>query len=170
MKTYGCAFIIVLALAGTPAAQGYIGLYSSTHYTSSNLSDVSGSIAAVYVAHAYAEGFVASRLKLDLDPRLGFTILRIQHEFTPASGDLLSGAVFDYGSCASGAILIATVYLLCSGTAPTCGWIDVVPDPASKSGSVEVVDCNGYKWLVTCNDQLREMYINSDGSCNGGPG
>jgi hypothetical protein len=170
MKACCCALIVILALTCTAAAQGYIGLYSTSYYTSSDISDVSGSLAAIYVAHAHSDGYVASRLKLDLDPRLGFTVISVDYHYQPASGNLLSGAVFDYGSCVTGSILIATVYVLCQGTAPTCGWVDVVADPAASSGSVEVVDCHGYKWLVNCNDQLHEMYVNSDGSCYGGPG
>lgn len=171
MKTlcYALLIIVVLAFAGSVSAQGYIGLFSDPGYSSSNLYDNGVNLATIYVGQN-AEGFIASRWKLELDPRLDFTILGIEYHLAHA-GDLFSGVVFDYGSCMSGFVLIATVNALTSGTSPTCSWIDIVADPASRTGSVEVIDCDGYKLIVHCNDDYREMMVNPDGSCmDGGPG
>lgn len=170
MKTFCCILLITLVFVGPAAAQGYIGLFSSDWGFDTRLYDVPG-LCSVYVIQPHAEGFVGSRWKIEIDPAASLTYLSTTYQSVTAHGDPLGGVVVDYGSCLSGHIHIATINFFCSGTSPPCSWIDIVAHPASQSGSVEVVDCNGYKWFVHCNDNVREMVVNPDENCiEGGPG
>ena len=52
----------------------------------------------------------------------------------------------------------------CSGTSAPCSKLEVVPDPAVATGTIEVFDCNHFR-LVGGGGL---MYVNPDGSCDCG--
>jgi hypothetical protein len=67
-------------------------------------------------------------------------------------------------------LTVATLQYFGTGTSPACSYIDVVGDPDSDSGQVEIVDCNSIIH-TGCGGRLT---VNGDGSCacgvqNGGP-
>jgi hypothetical protein len=66
-----------------------------------------------------------------------------------------------YGGCVSSDILISTLNYFCMGTSPACAYLEVVPDPASPSGTIEVVNCSFVK-LIGVGSILT---VNGDATC-----
>jgi len=172
MKRILLLTVAVLCVAGLASAQqdvGSIDIFSDGLYTSCNVVDVVG-IVPVYVVHTHAnDGAAASQWKLELDPGVTMASVGSINAYPTAIGDPLVGISVAYGACQTAANnLLVTINFFGSGTSATCGLMSIVPDPASLSGLVEIVDClqppfGPNKVTLEKGGQAR---VNPDGTCD----
>jgi len=153
---------IVLLCASAAACQvGYIGLYVDYAYMTCDYTDYGPALVPVYAVHKMTPGTTGSRWRIQASG--DFTCIytgEVIHVPT-SSGDTQAGLTASYDACRSSDILIATINYFCQGTSPRCARIDVVGDPASASGEVEVVDCA----YVTHQAMGWSIIMNNDGNC-----
>jgi hypothetical protein len=76
-------------------------------------------------------------------------------------GNSQTGVAINYGQCMTGTFQILSITYFGQGTSWPCCYLEVRPDPAALSGSIDVYDCN---------DQLQIGYgwgdiVNSDSTC-----
>lgn len=151
---------LVAAPAAAVAQAGYIGLYADPAGTVCNVSDRGGGEVKVYVIHKATSGAAASQWKIASDD--GFAMTYVGETWsTAAMGNTQSGVSASYGSCLASPVLLCTVTYMSHGASASCSSLQVVPDPASVSGTIEVVDCASHR-LSGTGDRL---VVNPDGSC-----
>lgn len=154
------ALLVAASAPGAFAQAGYIGLYADEAGTACSVTDHGGSQVNVYVIHQAVSGAAASQWRIA--PGAGFAMTYLG-ESSPvvAMGDTQSGVSTSYGSCLASPILLATVTYISHGASASCSYLEVVADPASSSGTIEVVDCSSQR-LTGVGSRL---YVNPDGSC-----
>jgi hypothetical protein len=154
------ALLVAVPAAGALAQAGYIGLYADEAGTACSVADPGGGQVNVYVIHQAVSGAAASQWRIA--PGAGFAMTYLG-ESSPvvAMGDTQSGVSASYGSCLASPILLATVTYLSHGTSASCSYLDVIADPASSTGTIEVVDCSSVR-LTGVGSRL---YVNPDESC-----
>jgi hypothetical protein len=164
MGTYFKALWILTILLALPAAAlgqaGYIGLYADPAGTLCNVTDGGGGEVNVYVVHKATAGAAASQWKIISDN--GFAMAYLGETWsTAAIGDTQSGVTTSYGACQASPILLCTVTYMSYGVSASCSSLQVVPDPSSVSGAIEVVDCSSNR--ITASGGT--LIVNPDGSC-----
>jgi hypothetical protein len=152
---------ILLAVPAAALGQaGYIGLYADPAGTVCSVADAGGGEVNVYVVHKATAGAAASQWKIVSDG--GFAMAYLGETWsTTAMGDTQTGVTTSYGSCLSEPVLLCTVTYMSYGVSTSCSSLQVVPDPSSVSGSIEVVDCSSNR-LTAGGGRL---IVNPDGSC-----
>lgn len=158
------SFGIILCAGIAYGQGGYIGLFVDPVYTACEFDDVIPALVPVYAVHKSTPGSTASQWRLQTGN--GFNCIftgSIVHMPT-SIGDVNSGISLGYGGCFSSDILLVTVNYFCQGISPPCASVEVVGDPGSGSGLIEVVDCDFVLW--TAHGSL--LYVNPDGSCDCG--
>ena len=153
-----------MLLLSVPAAAlgqaGYIGLYADPAGTECTVADRGGGEINVYVIHKATSGAAASQWKIVSDG--GFDMTYVGETWsTTAMGNTQAGVSTSYGSCMGSPILLCTVTYISHGASPSCSSLEVVPDPASVTGTIEVVDCSSHK----SSGSGGRLYVNPDGSC-----
>ena len=157
------ALAIILAAGLAHGQAGFIGLFSDFGYTDCSLVDTPGEV-SVFAIHKASSGATASRFRIAIDPGMTCTTVDVIHNFTTTLGDPATGISISYGACYPSDILLFTWVFSCNGSSSPCSIMEVVPDPAAASGTIEVFDCNHFK-LVGGGGI---MYVNPDGSCDCG--
>ena len=145
------------------AQAGAIGMFvDAGTYVDCTGDDVGAALVPVYVVHHLTPG--ATAVQFRVVPMAGFACVytgEIIH--VPVSiGNTQAGISASYGGCLPAPILIATINYFCQGMSPTCSYLEVIPDPAAPSGTIEVIDCSFVK-LVGNGGVLN---WNNDGSCD----
>jgi hypothetical protein len=154
---------IILASGLAYGQAGFIGLFTDFGYTDCSLVDTPGEV-SVFAIHKASAGATASQFRIAVDPGMTCTTVEVINNFPTTLGDPASGISISYGFCYPSDILLFTWVFSCSGTSAPCSIMEVVPDPAAASGTIEVFDCNQFK-LVGGGGI---MYVNPDGSCDCG--
>jgi hypothetical protein len=133
---------ILLCASAVHGQAGAIALYPDPAFDDCSLDDTAPRLAPIYVVHKYTQGAAASQWKVVTGG--GFNCIytgEVVH--MPVSiGSALAGISLGYGGCLVSDILLVTINYFCQGLSPVCAYLQVVGDPASGSGSIEVVDCN----------------------------
>lgn len=146
---------------GGSCAGGSIGLYADVAYVTCDYTDAGAALVPIYVVHKYIPGATASQFMVL--PGGGFNCTytgEIIH--VPVSiGSTVSGISVSYGGCVPADILIATINYFCMGASPSCAYLEVVPDPAAPTGTIEVVDCA----FVKLQGAGSMIIFNNDGTC-----
>ncbi|MGD8414464.1 MAG: hypothetical protein PVF33_09540 [Candidatus Latescibacterota bacterium] len=156
--------LLLIVSAGAALGQtGYIGVYADPAGTECMLSDRGGREVNVYVVHQATSGAAASQWRIVSGGGFDMTYLG-ETWSTTALGDARSGVSTSYGACLASPILLCTVTYLAHGTSSPCSYLEVVADPASVGGEIEVVDCNS-NFLSGSGGRL---YVNPDGTCQCG--
>ena len=164
MKIFVITIATVLALgAGTAFGQpGYLGLFSdSTPYLVCEMQDRQAGVATVYVVHKLTTGAAASRFRVIPGDGATLTYLTETSPFV-AAGNSQDGVCIEYGGCLSPEFLVLTITYFGQGTSATCSWLEVVADPHSPSGQIEIMGCDDIVYIGLG----RRLYINNDGSCD----
>lgn len=139
---------------------GWIGLYVDENYLESCFYDDGGRLVTIFVVHKSFGGAVASRFMLINGGGFGCVYVGETPAVT-AVGSLYGGISVVYDQCRVGDILLVTMQQFCYGGSPVCAFIDVVPDPAAPSGTIEVINCETVK-KIGLGDK---MWVNPDGEC-----
>jgi hypothetical protein len=158
-----CCLVLGASIAFAQSNVGSIDVFSDAAYADCNFTDVGGLITVYVLATHSADGTSASQWMMDIPS--AWMLLGSTSPFQTVIGDPLNGVSIAYGSCITGSFLILTVNFLGDALSPTCSYISIVPDPASPSGLIEIVDCqtpNPSKWLF---DALGRGVVNGDQSC-----
>lgn len=157
------ALLALLPASIAQAQAGAIGLYADEAGTVCSVEDRGDGRVDVYVIHQAAPGAAASRWRIAAGG--GFAMPYAGETWSVvAIGDTQSGATASYGACLSSPIVLARVTYVSMGASPPCAFLEVVPDPESSTGAIEVVDCAS-QTLVGAGSRL---YVNPDDSCRCG--
>jgi len=154
---------ILLSASLVHGQAGFIGLFTDFGFTDCSLVDTPGQV-EVYVIHKATPGATASQFRIAVDAGVTCTPINVIHNFPTTLGDPATGISISYGFCYPSDILLFTWVFSCSGTSAPCSKLEVVPDPAVATGTIEVFDCNQFR-LVGGGGL---MYVNPDGSCDCG--
>lgn len=154
---------ILLSASLAYGQAGFIGLFTDFGYTDCSLVDTPGEV-EVYVIHKATPGATASQFRIALDAGVDCVPVDVIHNFPTTLGDPATGISISYGICYPSDILLFTWVFSCSGTSSPCSKLEVVPDPAVATGTIEVFDCNHFR-LVGGGGL---MYVNPDGTCDCG--
>jgi hypothetical protein len=157
------SFCILLSAGLAYGQAGFIGLFTDFSYTDCSVVDTPGEV-YIYAVHKASTGATASQFRIAVDAGMTCTPVSVIHNFPTTLGDPATGISISYGACYPSDILLFTWVFSCSGTSLPCSKLDVVPDPAVLTGTIEVFDCNHFK-LVGGGGV---MYVNPDGSCDCG--
>jgi hypothetical protein len=157
--------LIAFAPCSAHGQAGYIGLFSDAPaYVWCDLVDISPALVPIYIVHKGCPGATASRFMVVTGGGFNMFYTGEIHHMPLTYGDSQTGVCIQYGTCYSGDFLLITICYFGQGLSETCSRADVVADPMSASGSIEVMDCAGNTLAATSG----MMYINSDGSCSCG--
>ena len=152
--------ILLVLPAAALGQSGSIGLYADPAGTVCNVTDAGGGEVNVYVVHKATSGAAASEWKIISDS--GFAMAYLGESWsTTAMGDTRSGVTTSYGACSPSPILLCTVTYMSYGASASCSSLQVVADPSSASGTIEVVDCNSNRVSASGG----KLIVNPDGSC-----
>jgi hypothetical protein len=173
MKRLLLLTVVVLGVSSLAFAQyqpGSIDVYTDAGQVSCNFVDPGGnSLIQVYIFHTHTTGATASQFKLEVPPSAVWSHLGDQWNMPTTIGTSVSGVSLGYGSCQGqlADIHLGTVNFFSFTASAVCDLMSIIPDPASPSGLVEIVDCqtnpNTTKYLLEKGGQGR---VNSDGSCD----
>ncbi len=154
---------LVLALVPGPAIgqAGSIGLFADIGGTDCNLLDTSSGLVSYHVVHLDIPGAMACQFSAPQPGCFIATWLSDTQNFAVTIGDSQFGVSVAYGQCLSSPIHVLSINFFTQGLTSKCCGFPLLPDPNTRSGDVEAVDCS--------NDLLvaRGLYgrVNRDGSC-----
>lgn len=135
-----------LLLAGAAFGQaGGIALYFNGAFTSSYYDDITPALVPVYAVHVLCPGATASQFMVQPGGGWNCTFVGEVIAVPVSIGSSLGGLSAGYGGCLASNILITTMNWFCQGTSPECAYLEVVPDIAAPTGTIEIVDCNFVK-------------------------
>ena len=137
--------VSLIAVASPSHAQtphGTIMLYSDDAYSNCNLTSDVGP-RGVFVVHDFTNGATGSQFKIENVSASGLSYLAELSDIQLTTGTSQDGVSLDYGGCRSGTFLLITITYWGNGSSPTCSRLEVVGDPASPSGEVEISPCSG---------------------------
>jgi len=154
----------ILVCASAAAQTDEISLYSDPGYNNCELVDRGSGVATIYVVHHTVSGATASQFMVRGSPDADLVLLGFNSEYLKL-GDPESGLAVAYQGCLNSDVRIGTITYLMSGTSGNCSYLQIVPDPSSHTGTIEVQDCNDYKLEASGT----RLVINPDGSCACGP-
>jgi hypothetical protein len=152
--------LVALPVAGAHGQAGYIGLFADPGGTQCSVSDPGVGEVNVYVIHQGTLGAAASQWRVVSGG--GFAMAYAGETWAyPVVGDTRGGASVSYGSCLGAPNLLCTITFLTLGASPPCSYLEVVPDPASAGGTIEVVDCASSRLSAPGG----RLYVNPNESC-----
>jgi hypothetical protein len=137
--------ILLMVFASVSHAQnpyGRIMLYSDAEFSSCSLASDVGP-RGVFVVHDFATGVTGSWFKVENVSATGLSYLAELSEFPLTQGTSQDGVAISYEGCLSGTILLLTITYWGSGGSPACSQLEVVGDPASPRGEIEITPCGG---------------------------
>lgn len=157
-----CAIVLIVALAAAPAFAGYsdVAIYSDPMGQSCNLYEEVGVVNSVYVVHGFAPEANTSQFRI-VD-NWGAPVTGVDYLSNLHLGNIFTGVTVTYTECKQLPYVIARIDFMPMEPTPACsGTLEVVGDPASESGEVEMVDCQ-FNIRVANGG---ELVINEDETC-----
>jgi hypothetical protein len=144
---------------------GGIGLFVTVPYNQDScyVEDTGAALVPVYAVHMYCPGATASQWMLVTGGGWNCTYTGEIVHMPTSIGNTQAGISLGYGGCKACPLLVVTINYFCMGTSPTCAYLQVVGDPASGSGTIEVVDC-AFARHVGCPGG--KLYANADETCD----
>ena len=108
----------------------------------------SGAVETVHVFHSFHGGVTASNFKIQ-DIGTNWTWIVDQPQGgTTIVGNTRDGGLFAYGGCITTEFNFVNVLYATAGTAGPCSSLEVVPNPASLTGTIEGVNCDDIKLVA----------------------
>ena len=154
---------LVLCASTAFGQAGVIGLYvDNPTFVQCTYADVAPALVPVYAVHQLCPGATASQWMVITGGGFNCTYTGEIIHMPTSIGTTQSGLSVAYGACLASPILLVTINYFCMGTNPTCAYIEVVPDPGSPTGMIEIVDCAYVKHIGSGN----AIYFNHDASCD----
>jgi hypothetical protein len=159
--------IIVIALTTvipglTFSQAGFIGLFSdSPSYMNCELVDGAPALHPVYVVHKHTPGAMGSRFVVTPSGGFGMVYLNETSTLPYVVGSSLTGVCIEYVDCLPSDILLLTINYFGIGTSTVCSRLEVVPDPATPSGTIEILNCLGERYAGGGG----VLIVNNDGTC-----
>ena len=158
--------IIVALIALSPCLafgqNGFIGLFSdSPTYTNCELIDAPPRLHHIYVVHKYAPGTMGSRFMVTSGVGVTMVYVNETSPFPLVVGNSRTGVCIEYVDCLGSEILILTINYFGVGTSSVCSYLEVVADPSSPTGTVEIMNCRGEREIATGG----RLFVNNDGTC-----
>jgi hypothetical protein len=77
-------------------------------------------------------------------------------------GATQAGISLGYGGCLPCPNLLVTINWFCQGISPSCAYLEIVPDLAAASGTIEMVDC---AFILRTNGVGSKLYANPSAPC-----
>ena len=162
MKTTLSIFAGILLCAASALAQGgSIGLYVDEDYLERCFDDTGPQLIPVFVVHTAFTGVFASQFMLVNGGGFSCVYVGETPAFPTVIGGAYNGISISYGQCMFDQVLLLTVRYFCYGASPECSFVEVVPDPAAPTGTIEIVDCEMTKRL----GWGLKMWVNPYGYC-----
>ena len=155
------SLLIAMAPGFAYGQAGVIALYVDPTYVDCDIMDFAPALVPVYVVHKLCPGATASRFMIAASGDFAMTHVGEIHHMPITLGDSRSGICMGYGVCQASDILLITVNYFAQGLSGTCSFLEVVADPTSQRGRIEMMDCAGTVLAAGG----AKLYVNSDGSC-----
>jgi hypothetical protein len=152
--------LLVLSAGAAFGQAGYIGLYADPEGINCSVSDDGSGQVTAYVIHRAASGTTGSQWKIEASDGFDMTYVGESLSYV-AMGNTQSGISMSYGSCLGSQILLCTITYVSNGSSSPCSYLQVVADPNSDSGAIEVMNCASQKNPGNGS----RLYVNPDGSC-----
>lgn len=136
--------LTVVMIFGATAAfgqAGTIGVYADAAGADCHLPDAVPGLTPWNVVHTNTAGATASQFAVLLGSCNLATYLSDTAIYAVTIGSSQTGVAIGYGACIGSPNLVLIVNMFTSGVTPPCCPVEVVPDPNSASGQIEVVDC-----------------------------
>ena len=135
---------VVMLMSVNAVAQnvGAIMLYTDPAGTTCNLTTDPAVPVTVYVFHSFHTGVSASRFMIENKGTNWLYLFESPQGGAQPIGDTNAGASFAYPSCQASDYNFVNVTYQAVGAAGVCSSLEVVPDPASLSGTIEATDCS----------------------------
>ena len=152
MKRSMLIALSLLVVASMAFAQdpGSIMIFSDAGYTDCNIADAGPALTPIYLVHMYTTAATASQWMLDPGACNSMVWTGTANAFPTTIGDVFTGVSVAYGGCIGGApILLVTVNYFAQGLTAPCCYMQIVADPTTTSGLIEVVDCNSNRLFAT---------------------
>ena len=161
--------VLILVLLLIACAQGFafaqaggIGIFSDAGaYLDCTIVDAAPCLHPVYVVHKLCPGATASRFMVVSSGGFNMTYTGEIHNMPVSFGNSQTGVCLSYGACLHSDILLITINYFGQGLSGVCSFLEVVADPTSPSGNIEMMDCSGNVLAASS----WKLYVNSDGSC-----
>ena len=141
LLTLGILMCSSLAFGQGPP--GFIGLYIDPgSYIDCYCDDsVPGQLRTVFVVHKNHPGATGSQFIVVPGP--GWLKSGIaENYFFQVIGTFRTGIGVAYGACIPADVCLGNILYFSSGASPPCARLDVLPDPASLTGTIEIADCS----------------------------
>lgn len=144
MKIYPLllVFALMFAAVSAQAQGGTIMVFSDTNGLDCDFHDNAPGLCPFYVLHFAMPGATASQFAAPKPSCYLATYLSDTSVFAVTIGNSQSGVAIGYGACLPAPVHILTINYFCQGLTQECCFYDVVADPATPSGQIEVVDCS----------------------------
>lgn len=144
MRTTTFAILLLLAAAPALAQQGgLIGIYpDNPGFMECNLTETVGVSNYVYVVHTIYPEATQSQFML-LHNWVEAALVGVDYGTNLHVGDIFTGVIVMYGGCKPLPHLLVTITFLPTAATQGCRLFQVLADPATFSGSIETVDCQG---------------------------
>jgi hypothetical protein len=154
---------LVLCTSVAFGQAGGIGLYvDQPTYTDCDYDDTGAALVPVYAVHLYSiPGATASQWLLVEGGGFNCSYTGEIVHMPTVIGATRTGISLGYGGCIAPPTLLVTINYFCMGTSPACASLEIVGDPASGSGLIEVVDCAFTRKFGVGS----MMFFNDDGTC-----
>lgn len=153
--------LAILLCAGVAHGQaGHVSCYDDSLGMDTCFWDSFPGIRDVYVIHKATPGATASQWMV-VNNGMQCTYLSESSPLVKV-GSAFSGISVSYGGCLPGDIVLLKITFYCLGSTPNCAYLEVVGDPITPTGMVEVIDCSSQKLLGVGG----RMYVNPDATCN----
>ena len=140
------AFVVLGLLSvssGNAQSPGVISVFADPDGLVCSLSSSSADPFTVYVVHEFAPGTVGSQFMVASGGGFNASYVSESVFFTPSFGNTQTGIQVGYFSCIASPILVASVSYMGLAGLPACSYLEVVGDPNSSSGQIEVLLCDG---------------------------
>lgn len=162
-----CLLASVQPVSGQP---GYLRVFADVGGTTCTAPDTPAAYLSVYVIHTLTSGANSVQFAVESSNPAGFIYASESSPYPTTFGsawihDDNAGGSVAFGGCVGSPNLVKTVNLLTLGSNPSCTTLCAVPDPASSTGTIEVIDCAD----ILRAGYGRCMWINPDAACSGCP-
>lgn len=143
MKRLILAITLTLAVPTVAMAQygGTLWISEEPNFLDCNYTEIVGTVDQLWVLHDNFQAASIVRFAMQTGP--GFTGIFLAGDtgIYPAIGIVDQGIIVCYNACLPPPVTVMSLTFFFPGGSSTCSTIDIIPDPNTSSGRVEVVDC-----------------------------
>jgi hypothetical protein len=139
--------MMIFTVNASAQGVGAIMLYADPVLSSCNGTDGASTI-FVFAVHRFHTGVTGSNFKV-LSTGTGWVHLAdLAQAGTLVIGSSSTGASFAYGACKATDFNFANILFQGTLSAGSCATLEIVPNPASLSGTIEGVNCDNLKFTA----------------------